>query len=72
MKYIAPNKDLSAFTCPYCHTLAQMEQYTHHFENDLFCLPDEEWYTYPVQIFRCTNCGEKIIWVNGNYAYPDI
>ena len=34
MKYVAPNKDLKAFTCPHCHTLAQMERDVHHFRSD--------------------------------------
>lgn len=72
MKYIAPNKDLKAFTCPHCHTLAQMEYDTHHFESDLYEVFDNSWYTNPVQIFKCTNCKEKIVWVNGEYAYPDL
>lgn len=72
MKYIAPNKDLAAFTCPHCHTLAQMEQDTHQFKSDLYEVYDKAWYTNPVQIFKCTNCEKKIVWVNGEYAYPDL
>ena len=72
MKYVAPNKDLKAFTCPHCHTLAQMEQDTHQFKSDLCSDYNHTWYINGVKISRCTNCGKKIVWVRDNYAYPDI
>ncbi len=72
MKYIAPNSKLQAFTCPHCHTLAQMEQDIHQFESDLYGDVHGTWYINPVKISRCTNCGKKIVWVNDYYAYPNI
>lgn len=73
MKYIAPNKDLKAFTCPHCHTLAQMLRDTHHFQYDVNTISNGR--RIPINVVticRCTNCGKKILWVNDDYAYPDI
>lgn len=72
MKYVAPQKDLEAFTCPHCHTLAQMERVVHHFRSDAKVIMSMPFQEYPVTISKCTNCGKKILWMSDDYAYPDL
>lgn len=73
MKYIAPNKELSAFTCPHCHTLAQMRQEKHRFNDDVANRGNGSLILVNVvTICKCANCGKKILWVNNDYAYPDL
>lgn len=73
MKYIAPNKDLKAFTCPHCHTLSQMHRETHRFNNDVENKDNGTLILVNVvTICKCANCGKKILWVNNDYAYPDL
>lgn len=73
MKYIAPNKDLKAFTCPHCHTLSQMHRETHRFNNDVENKGNGTLILVNVvTICKCANCGKKILWVNNDYAYPDL
>lgn len=73
-KYVAPEKEKSAFTCPHCHTLSLMKYSTHHHNDDKFIahtrLGDE--FQNELYIAKCVNCGNKIIWINGDYIYPDI
>lgn len=73
MKYIAPNKELKTFTCPHCHTIAQMLSHTHYFSDDIERFPDDDFFIMNVvTICKCANCGKKILWVNDDYAYPDL
>lgn len=73
MKYIAPNKELKSFTCPHCHTIAQMLSHTHYFSDDIERFPDDDLLIVNiVTICKCANCGKKILWVNDDYAYPDL
>lgn len=73
MKYISPDKDLKAFTCPHCHTLAQMERDTHAFQSDWMSVSiDEAYCENAVTILKCANCGKKILWIDNEYAYPDL
>ena len=73
MKLIAPNKDLKAFTCPHCHTLSQMHRETHSFNNDVDNIGNGTLFlANVVTICKCANCGKKILWVDDDYAYPDI
>lgn len=73
MKYIAPNNDLKAFTCPHCHTLSQMHRETHRFNDDVENTGNGTLlFVNVVTICKCANCGKKILWVDYDYAYPDI
>lgn len=71
--YIAPRKDISAYTCPHCNTLAQVEVAKYHMQGDVFvssagtlsCKSD-------IIIHRCQCCGKKILWIDDEYIYPDI
>lgn len=73
MKYIAPNKDLAAFTCPHCHALAQMKYDTHEFCDDDINIGNMFYgNSKSLKIARCYSCGEKIIWLNEQYIYPDL
>lgn len=73
-KYVAPEKGKGSFTCPHCHTLSLMRYSTHHHNDDKFIaqtrLGDE--FQNELYIAKCVNCGNKIIWINGDYIYPDI
>ncbi len=71
--YIEPQKDLTSYTCPHCNTISQMEKATHHFGSDVYSgriggIKIQNVLT----IHRCQCCGKKIIWIDDNYAYPDI
>ncbi len=73
MKYIAPNKDLKAFTCPHCHAYAQMDFDTHEFEEDDILVGTTDYGNMrTLTIARCCSCGEKIIWLNEQYIYPEL
>ena len=73
MKYTAPDKKLSAFTCPHCGVYAQMKYSEHNFKEDEICITfDECIYTNTATLARCANCGNKIIWIKDEYAYPNL
>lgn len=83
-KYIAPDKNLDSFTCPHCQTLSLMTRGIHHFEQDLMSddmgnpiqafdeFGDYDIYCNELIIKRCHSCGKKIIWIDGEYIYPNI
>lgn len=74
-KYVAPERDKKAFTCPHCHTLSIMKFSYHSFdEDDQFVAQIGFYNEYLNELFiaRCVNCGKKIIWINDDYIYPDI
>ena len=73
-KYIAPKKNLNAFTCPHCQTLAFMELTTHYFDDDLERnnLMEIIKACNELTIARCCSCGKKIIWIDDEYVYPNI
>lgn len=74
-KYVAPERDKGAFTCPHCHTLSLMQFSWHRFDEDNKIIAQKgNIYEYLNELFiaRCVNCGKKIIWINNNYIYPDV
>ena len=72
-KYIEPQKEMKAYTCPYCNTISQMDIDTHHFSKDKHSTGyGEIKIKNKLTIHRCQCCGQKIIWIDDNYAYPDI
>lgn len=83
-KYIAPDKNLDSFTCPHCQTLSLMNFRILRFEQDVMTDDDglafiinkhgydEEVYGSELKIARCHSCGNKIIWVDNEYIYPNI
>lgn len=71
--YIEPKKELSAYTCPHCNTISQMEIAKHYFERDIRSIVKGAPVTVnQLFIHRCQCCGKKIIWIDNNYVYPDI
>lgn len=73
MKYTAPDKKLSAFTCPHCGVYAQMKYSEHNFKEDEICITFDECIdTNTATLARCANCGNKIIWIKDEYAYPNL
>lgn len=68
MNYIKPEINKSSFTCPHCHTLSQMEFVQQGFKQDF----NGQYYRDYLNIARCLNCGNKIIWHNDIYIYPEI
>lgn len=83
-KYIAPDQNLDSFTCPHCQTLSLMTRGVHHFQQDLMTddignpipafdeFDDYDIYYNELIIKRCHSCGKKIIWIDGEYIYPNI
>ncbi len=73
-KYVAPEKGKGSFTCPHCHTLSLMRYGTHHHNDDKFIAHTKlgDVFQNELYIAKCVNCGNKIIWINGDYIYPDI
>ena len=74
--YVKPEKNQNKYTCPHCNTLSQMESFQHHF-------PSDEYLDYhdvrtvtrvknTLTIHRCQCCGNKILWIDNEYIYPDI
>lgn len=73
MKYTAPDKKLSAFTCPHCGVYAQMKYSEHNFKEDEICITFDECIdTNTATLARCANCGNKIIWIKDEYVYPNL
>ena len=75
MKYIAPNKDLTAFTCPHCLAYSLMKISYHEFEedNEYGCFGEYDIQNRnPLTVARCANCGGKILWIKDQYIYPDM
>lgn len=68
MKYEKPEFKKVSFTCPHCHTLAQMEFDTHYFSSDF----NGHGLDNDLSIARCNVCGKKIIWIDKEYIYPDV
>ena len=74
--YVQPNKELVKYTCPHCNTLSQVEKSQHYFPSDEY----QEYHDMRavtrvrnrLTIHKCQCCGKKIIWIDGNYIYPDI
>ena len=73
-KYIAPKQDLNAFTCPHCFSIAQMDSDTHEFHEDFEGIDERGFNIYrnQINIKRCQLCGNKIIWIDDSYVYPEI
>lgn len=72
-KYISPQKDKRSFTCPHCCTRAQMKFDQHTFQEDLHNTNHGALLFHnQLTIARCENCGNKIIWIDDQYVYPDI
>lgn len=72
-KYIQPNKTANSYTCPHCNTLSQMDIDSHYFDSDVLSNGIEFLdIKNELTIHRCRCCGEKIIWNDNIYIYPDI
>ena len=73
-KYIAPLKGIDSFTCPHCGTLSSMTLSMHHFQEDAYVdnMTHAIAYHNELYIARCYSCGKKIIWIDGQYIYPNI
>lgn len=75
-KYVAPEREKGAFTCPHCHALSLMSWNSHTHNEDrkkiVASTPAGNEYLNELYIARCVNCGKKIIWINKDYVYPDI
>lgn len=71
--YIAPRKDLKAYTCPHCNTLAQVEVSKLSVKGDLFISPSGKLSSKSyIIVHRCQCYGKKVLWIDDEYIYPDI
>ena len=71
--YIKPDNNKHQYTCPHCNTLSQMQCGEHHFDSDQYRgFRNEIGYNNELTIHRCQCCGNKILWINNKYIYPDI
>lgn len=71
--YIAPEKELTSYTCPHCNTISQMDKEQHRFDKDVIASRSgTPSFKNRLTIHRCQCCGKKIIWIDDNYVYPDI
>ncbi len=71
--YIAPRKDISAYTCPHCNTLAQFEVSKLNVKGDLFISSSGKLSSKSfIIVHRCQCCGKKVLWIDDEYIYPDI
>lgn len=72
-KYISPQKTLSAYTCPHCNTLSQMNIEEHRMNSDFIeSIPCGGYYKSVITMHRCQCCGKKILWIDDEYIYPEI
>lgn len=67
--YIAPEKSLNSYTCPHCHTLSLMKDYTY---TDQITLVGPREYREKLYVHKCENCGRLIIWIDDKYIYPEL
>lgn len=71
--YIEPHKDRNAYTCPHCNTISQMEMYKHYFNSDMYSGERKiPYFKNQLTVHRCQCCGNKIIWIDDKYIYPEI
>lgn len=71
-KYIIPQKTLNAYTCPHCNTLSQMDIEKYHMRRDFVDSLPNGYFSSTITIHRCQCCGEKILWIDDEYIYPEI
>ena len=72
-KYISPQKTLSAYTCPHCNTLSQMDIEEHRMNSDFIeSIHCGGYYNSVITMHRCQCCGKKILWIDDDYIYPEI
>ena len=71
--HIEPRKDINSYTCPHSNTISQMEINSHNFSSDTYRTGLGGFGVKNLlTIHRCQCCGQKIIWIDENYVYPDI
>lgn len=70
--YVEPQKNITSYTCPHCNTISQMEKREHYFDSDVCASRTGVLVKNKLTIHRCHCCGNKIIWIDDNYVYPDI
>lgn len=71
-KYISPQKTLSAYTCPHCNTLSQMDIEEYHMKRDFVDYQPYGYFSSTITMHRCQCCGKKILWIDDEYIYPEI
>lgn len=71
-KYITPQKTLSAYTCPHCNTLSQMDIEKYHMKRDFVDALPNGYFSSVITMHRCQCCGRKILWIDDEYIYPEI
>lgn len=67
-----PNKK-PQIKCPYCHVFAQQDVHSHHFEQDVkgSGIHGGIEITSRFEFRRCSNCGGKFFYENGELRYPE-
>ena len=68
--YIAPIKDINRYTCPHCGTISMFSMDRTRFNVGLSHMDKQE-KSNILTIHRCLNCGDKIVWKDDEYIYPD-
>lgn len=68
--YIAPQKDINRYTCPHCGTISMFSADRTWFAVGLSHIDKKE-KTKILTIHRCLNCGDKVVWKDDEYIYPD-
>lgn len=71
-KYISPQITLSAYTCPHCNTLSQMDIEEYHMKRDFVDYLPNGYFSSTITMHRCQCCGKKILWIDDEYIYPEI
>ena len=69
MKYIAPQSNLKAFTCPHCGVLARQ----YHWANagNLKSGSYSDFNRNPVRVSKCENCEKICLWYYAKMVYPN-
>lgn len=57
--------------CPYCHVLSQMDVANFHFPQDVSSSHGIPSIVDKMEIRRCSNCGGKFFYINGELKYPE-
>lgn len=68
---MAKEKEIPYVKCPYCHIFSQMDVIEYHFHQDMVCPNGIPHITSQLELRRCTHCGGKFFYENGELKYPE-
>jgi hypothetical protein len=68
MKYVAPQREVKAFTCPHCGAFAQQSWWYNGGNMDDGKVGNPA--ANPLALSRCTHCGGLMVWFDKTMVHP--